>query len=173
MPSWISSKSTKALAKRLNWFSTVALTIRESNVVFVYRVPLFQDDLVVSSAGLCRNKLLEVSDCVIRVALHTNLLAQAIVASDFQHFVLGMFLKINERVRMTEMVVKETFGMAQDCSRKLLNCLSLQTFRRFSSENQIDRNYCRISRSRRLKASIDFNKQLVYTFVMVSLCWAC
>jgi hypothetical protein len=38
---------------------------------------------------LCGDEFLEVSDGVVRIALHSNLLAETIVAGDFQHVSKG------------------------------------------------------------------------------------
>ncbi|KAJ6322964.1 hypothetical protein OIU77_012736, partial [Salix suchowensis] len=61
------------------------LVILEGNMVLVDVVPLLDPDLLSSGTGLCRHKLLEVSDRVVFVALHSHFLSQTIVQHHLQH----------------------------------------------------------------------------------------
>ena len=61
------------------------LIVCQRNVIFVDGVPFLNADLLWPRASLCCNQLLQVPDRVVLVALHADLLAQAIVENDLNH----------------------------------------------------------------------------------------
>jgi hypothetical protein len=73
----------------------LTLTVREPDVVFVNCVPFFEDNFIVFGASLCGDELLEIANGVVCIALYPHLLAQSIVACDFQHFSICKRLENN------------------------------------------------------------------------------
>jgi hypothetical protein len=53
----------------------------------IHCVPLLYSYLLRPRANLCSNELLQVTDCVVLIALHSNLLAEPIIADDLYHTV--------------------------------------------------------------------------------------
>lgn len=61
------------------------LVILEGDVVLVDGVPLLNPDLLGPSTRLRGDKLLQVADCVVIVALHSDLLPQTVVQHHLNH----------------------------------------------------------------------------------------
>ncbi|KAK2443197.1 ubiquitin protein [Trifolium repens] len=61
------------------------LVIPESDVILVDGVPLLNTDLVSPCSCLSSHQLLQITNCVIIVALHANLLPQSIVEHHLYH----------------------------------------------------------------------------------------
>jgi hypothetical protein len=61
------------------------LIVCQRNVVFVDGVPFLNADLLWPRASLCCHQLLQVPDRVVFIALHADLLAQAIVEDYLNH----------------------------------------------------------------------------------------
>ena len=53
-------------------------TVRESDVILVNRVPFLDSDLFPLGSTLSSNQLLQVSDGVVRIALHSNFPTKAV-----------------------------------------------------------------------------------------------
>ena len=70
--------------------AVVDLVVAEGDVVLVDVVPLLDADLIGARARLRRHQLLQVSDCVVVVALHPNLLPQPIVQHHLYHLRRGV-----------------------------------------------------------------------------------
>ena len=68
--------------------AVVNLVVPEGDVVLVDCIPLLDADLIGPRAGLSGHKFLEVSDGVVVVALHPNLLSQPIVQHHLYHLLL-------------------------------------------------------------------------------------
>ena len=78
-------RSHELLVVQLQIHAILDLVVSQRDVVLVDGVPLLQDQLFVSRAGLNGNQLLEVANRVIFVALNSDLLAQTVVDDDLQH----------------------------------------------------------------------------------------
>lgn len=72
-------KLTKSAVVELEAHAIVYLVVLESDVVLVDCVPFLNPDLLGPSTRLSRNELLQITDGVIFVALHPDLLPQPIV----------------------------------------------------------------------------------------------
>ena len=70
---------TKSAVVELEAHAIVYLVVLESDVVLVDCVPFLNPDLLGPSTRLSRNELLQITDGVIFVALHPDLLPQPIV----------------------------------------------------------------------------------------------
>ncbi|CAH0374783.1 unnamed protein product [Pelagomonas calceolata] len=71
---------------QLEAHAVVDLVVLERDVVLEDGVPLLDADLLGPGAALRRDELFQVADRVVLVALHPNLLAEAVVADDLDHF---------------------------------------------------------------------------------------
>ena len=65
----------------------VDLVVRESDVIFVDRMPLLDADLLWPGPRLCCHQLLQVANGVVLIALHPNLLPQPVVQHHLDHSV--------------------------------------------------------------------------------------
>ena len=80
------------------------LIVCECDVILVNGVPLLDANLIRSRACLCSYQLLQVADCVVLVALDTDLLAETVVENDLNHAV-AMATKETSLMQRTDLHV--------------------------------------------------------------------
>eukprot|EP00928_Gymnodinium_smaydae_P023671 TRINITY_DN19443_c0_g1_i2.p1 TRINITY_DN19443_c0_g1~~TRINITY_DN19443_c0_g1_i2.p1 ORF type:complete len:122 (+),score=0.99 TRINITY_DN19443_c0_g1_i2:89-454(+) len=61
------------------------LVVLQGDVILINVVPLLNADLLPSSTALRCYQLLQISDCVVRIALDPNLAPDSVVANDLDH----------------------------------------------------------------------------------------
>ena len=92
------------LVIKLQIHAVLNLVVLQRDVVLVDGVPLLQNQLFVSRARLGGDQLLQIADCVILVALYSDLLAQTVVHDDLKH-VRRFFERANEKNKFSTLQV--------------------------------------------------------------------